>query len=711
MVVIGSKYAVSQLPASGDFIDLNEIRMHSYDNVHQVLRKVPGVYVQEETGYGLLPNISLRGVDTHRSRKITLMEDGVLTAPAPYSAPSAYYSPTMGRMRGLEVLKGSSQVKYGPHTTGGAVNYLSTPIPHTGESYLKMLYGSFNEFVAHMYHGGMTDSDRFGGMAEMYHRRTDGFKTIRHSSGDDDQTGFDRSDYMVKLVWKSGEAGRQRFEVKAGYTDFEADETYLGLSEDDFSRDPYQRYYASRFDNFKGHHFRSYLKHSAELEDNLRITSTVYCNDFHRNWYKVHDIKDVQGLPAGTMPMAEALATGGAALSTLKGENAGIWRVRANNRDYYLWGIQAMVEASLDTAAAEHTFEAGLRYHTDQAKRFQWQDEVSIDDAGGVTAISPGEKGAAGDRVQTAKAIAAFVQDEVSRGIFTVIPGIRAEHIDNKVNDYNKGPGRLAGDEDVFAAGLATKCKLNEEALVFAGAYRGYSVPSPRDSIVKELEEETSTSGEIGARYAREGVAAQLSGFYTAFEDLIVGGYVGTTSDTDAENAGNVNSYGAELKFEIDPGLLYEWGFENPIWAAFTYTRATLDGNATSEDPESTFAGGTDGNEVPYIPECQVSVGYRLKFKKLDCDVVATYVDSVYSTANNSSEHVNPVTGKLDARFGKIDSRFVVNASTRYAVRNNVAAFVNVHNLLDEDYLASRHPHGPRPGQPLTAVAGIETSF
>ena len=145
VTVIGSKEALSVLPAAGDYLDLNEIRFNSYDNAHQVLIKSPGVYIQEEGGYGLLPNISLRGVDTHRSQKITLMEDGVPAAPAPYSAPSAYYAPTMGRMSGLEILKGSSQVKYGPHTTGGAINYLSTPIPTTAQAYAKTLYGSYND--------------------------------------------------------------------------------------------------------------------------------------------------------------------------------------------------------------------------------------------------------------------------------------------------------------------------------------------------------------------------------------------------------------------------------------------------------------------------------------------------------------------------------------------------------------------------------------
>ncbi|MGR8950626.1 MAG: TonB-dependent receptor plug domain-containing protein, partial [Gammaproteobacteria bacterium] len=119
--VIGSQERRFDIPGSAHLITEEEIRLQSYDDINRILRKVPGVYLREEDGYGLFPNISLRGVDTSRSAKITLMEDGVLTAPAPYAAPSAYYSPTAGRMSSLEVLKGSSQVRYGPHVTGGVL--------------------------------------------------------------------------------------------------------------------------------------------------------------------------------------------------------------------------------------------------------------------------------------------------------------------------------------------------------------------------------------------------------------------------------------------------------------------------------------------------------------------------------------------------------------------------------------------------------------
>ena len=68
--------------------------------IDQVLKTIPGVYSREENSYGIFPNISLRGVDPGRSQKLTIMEDGVLSQPAPYTDFSAYFNPTTGNKIG-----------------------------------------------------------------------------------------------------------------------------------------------------------------------------------------------------------------------------------------------------------------------------------------------------------------------------------------------------------------------------------------------------------------------------------------------------------------------------------------------------------------------------------------------------------------------------------------------------------------------------------
>ena len=84
------------------------LEREEHDDLHKVLRSIAGVYLRDEDGYGLRPNIGMRGAAADRSAKVTLMEDGVLIAPAPYTAPAAYYTPLVTRMSRIEVVKGPS---------------------------------------------------------------------------------------------------------------------------------------------------------------------------------------------------------------------------------------------------------------------------------------------------------------------------------------------------------------------------------------------------------------------------------------------------------------------------------------------------------------------------------------------------------------------------------------------------------------------------
>jgi outer membrane receptor for Fe3+-dicitrate len=209
-LVIGSSEAIYALPGSGFFIEPEDIQRFSYLSVNRVLAKVPGVYVREEDGFGNFPNISIRGGDGTRSENVTLMEDGILSAPAPYSAPAAYYSPNGSRMSGIEVLKGSSQVRYGPHTTGGVINYLSTLVPEEQTFYLRSTYGTDNTVQAQAYYGDVVEGKfgRIGFVLELYHKRSDGFRTIDSGIGygGSDDTGFTLTEPMVKVFWEPASA-------------------------------------------------------------------------------------------------------------------------------------------------------------------------------------------------------------------------------------------------------------------------------------------------------------------------------------------------------------------------------------------------------------------------------------------------------------------------------------------------------------------------
>ena len=128
ITIVGSVAGAKQMTGAAHFIGSERLDAFHHSDIQKILREVPGVSLQIEDGYGLRPNISIRGVASERSSRITLLEDNILIAPAPYSAPSAYYFPTMGRMHAVEILKGPAAISQGPYTIGGALNLVSTPM-------------------------------------------------------------------------------------------------------------------------------------------------------------------------------------------------------------------------------------------------------------------------------------------------------------------------------------------------------------------------------------------------------------------------------------------------------------------------------------------------------------------------------------------------------------------------------------------------------
>ncbi|MBK7009568.1 MAG: TonB-dependent receptor plug domain-containing protein [Saprospiraceae bacterium] len=131
-----------KIPGSASFIPTKEMQRINALSGNEVLRRSPGVHVSDEEGLGLRANIGIRGLDPDRSRTLLVMEDGVPVALAPYGEPEMYYTPPIDRMSGIELLKGSGQILYGPQTIGGVLNYLTKALPEQREASIKVQGGS-----------------------------------------------------------------------------------------------------------------------------------------------------------------------------------------------------------------------------------------------------------------------------------------------------------------------------------------------------------------------------------------------------------------------------------------------------------------------------------------------------------------------------------------------------------------------------------------
>lgn len=191
VTVVGTPVWMTKIPGAASYISAEQLQKHDYTDINRVLRSVSGVNIQEEDGFGLRPNIGMRGAGVERSTKVNIMEDGVLIAPAPYSAPAAYYFPMVNRMSSVEIRKGSSQIKYGPNTTGGAINLISTPIPAELSGNAEL---SLGENRANKIHANVGNTyDNFGFLLVGLQLKNDGFKRLDGGGN----TGYDIQDFVA----------------------------------------------------------------------------------------------------------------------------------------------------------------------------------------------------------------------------------------------------------------------------------------------------------------------------------------------------------------------------------------------------------------------------------------------------------------------------------------------------------------------------------
>jgi Fe(3+) dicitrate transport protein len=700
VTIIGHKRDPADIPGSAHVIDQKELQTFLQGDVMRVLRTVPGVYLQEEEGFGLRPNIGIRGSGLDRSARVAILEDGILIAPAPYAAPSAYYFPTQRRMHSLEVLKGPAAVAVGPKTTGGAINLISTPIPDSFGGTADVRLGQNETADAHLNVGNR--GQRFSWLVETVQSKSDGFKTIDGPAGVDmGSTGFEIQDYLVKLQLDSDPTSSvyQSLRFKGGYTDQVSDETYLGLTDDDFRADPYRRYAASHGDEFTGEHEQFQVSYLIDTEKSWRAEVTAYRNNFARDWFK---LRSVEGISISSiLEDTSTYATEFAYINGVTSPDDAIIK-RHNNREYFSQGIQGQISWDLSFGDTELALTTGVRIHEDEEDRLQQQDGFRMQDSL-LVLTSVGAPGSTTNRLSSAKANSFFVETEFHTGNWIFTPGARFEDIEMERLDFSTadpdrelGPSRVRSNSvSVFIPGVGALYQLGDNWRVFGGVNKGFNPPAPGSTA----SEESSTNFELGARFAGNKLSFESIYFLNDFDNL-----VGTVTDStggtgeigDQFDGGEVTVQGIELSGSFVMTELAGSSFEVPLGLQYTWT-AEAEFNNTFASDFDPWGDVEVGDELPYIPEHQLRANAGIEGDSFGFNLAATYVGKMRSTAGQGA-FIPEET---------VPSHVVWDLLARWRFTDSLSTYVKVDNLFDEVYIASRRPSGVRPGLERTAYIGL----
>ncbi|MDA0651140.1 MAG: TonB-dependent receptor [Proteobacteria bacterium] len=679
VTIIGDRKAAREIAGSGALIDSLQIRDELATDINQLLKTVPGTYIREEDGYGLRPNIGIRGATAERSAKITLMEDGVLIAPAPYAAPEAYYFPTLARMQAVEVLKGASQLRYGPQTTGGVVNLVSTPQPENAGGRLQLVYGQDHQADMLASYGGRLGA--FGFNLETAQRYNEGFKSVDRS---DQDTGYQIEDYVAKLSWQ-GE--QHALKLKAQYSDETSDETYLGLTDRDFAEDPDRRYGMSAPDQMSNQHQALSLTWDWQLGAEVALATTVYRNEFHRDWFKL----------SGGGGLVEAANNGDSdAQAVLDGERDAFGlSYKHNNRRYVSEGVQT----NLDWQWGEHTFALGARYHEDEVDRFQpteRYDQIN----GELILRGVIEPNASNNRLQTAEALSFWVTDawQISEALRLDL-ALRHERVKTSETRFDDvGRDQIAAtrqnDLSIWLPGVAAFYEINDDWSLLAGIHRGFS---PLGGSAREWEKpETSINYELGARYDGP-VFVEVIGFYSDFSDKGESCSNAYPCSNGATSGTFVTGEAVVAGVEVQVGHVFETGQMTwPLSLAYTHSKAEARSDAIASDVLS-------GDTLASVPENTLSLRLGAQIgSRWDSYAVVKYVDDMCVEIGCNRE---------TSQFTQTESFFVVDIGTRYAVTEGISAFVKIENAFDKRAIVSRQPDGARPNKPMTAMLGVEWVF
>ncbi|HJR34915.1 MAG TPA: TonB-dependent receptor [Gemmatimonadales bacterium] len=704
--VIGRVDRFARIPGSAMVLDRGVLLRGRVFTMAEALRKVPGVHVRDEEGFGLRPNFGIRGLSPTRSTTVMLLEDGIPFTLAPYGDNAAYYHPPIERFDRIEILKGSGQILFGPRTIGGVINYITPDIPQHSTGELAVSGGS---------RGFLNTRARFGGSWGGAGLLVD--LSRRQGEGARENIGSTLHDATLKSVLPLG--ADQSVVFKANYYTERSQITYSGLTEAEWAAAPRSNLF--RNDSLLLSRLGGSATHRISLGAGAALTSAVYGYRISRDWWR-------QSSNSAERPNdASDPACGGVVnLSTTCGNQGRL-------REYGVAGVESRIRLDGNSLGIAHQLDAGIRLHRESQDRLQVNGGFPGARTSGPSADA--NSGIVEDNLRRNTAYALFAQERILLGPWTVTPGIRLEHV--RYQRVNRRPvaGNPQGIEGKTSLtqvvpGLGVTLAASGSTTLFGGLHRGFSPPRTEDLInnstggVVELGPELSWNAELGLRSRPvAGLALEATAFRMAFDNQIIPASVAGGSGATLTSAGRTLHGGLELSTRASSAGL--WGGDHDVTLSVAWTWLPV---ARFEGERFVFVGqaGTDvvgkvygdqnaagtrerisvkGNRLPYAPRhlLTASLGWTAP-QGFDLSLEAVHVGGQYGDALNTTTLV------ADGQQGPIPAVTVWNVAANYPIGSGTGIFAAVKNATGRLFVVDR-TRGLLPGMPRLVQMGVVQRF
>lgn len=660
-------------------------------SVNEQLRTVPGVMVVPDGSMSFDLNIGIRGQNPRRSAKTMVMEDGMPLQLAPYVDPVNHYSPPSQVLSRVEVVKGAGQILYGPQTLGGAVNFLTKPVPRNGEIEGSVT-SAFGNQDYRLLHGSVGFGNEIGGvMFDFTQNKGDGI----FKGGE-----FDVRDYRFK-----GELNitdRQTLGLKLTHTRDRRNQTENYLTIDEYDRDPF-RHPTVDLDEWEQDRDSIQLTHAFEVNDRLTINSQAYYTDVFRNGLRASNTgrPDADGVSWSRLRRCN----GSDSLRVDQVDDVGVCGGRHAPRQYYSWGLETSADFAHTLFGLENDAIVGIRYHEDTAVRKQVFAENAAERKNYNLALA---NNSFTHETLKAQATSYYAQNTTFIGDWAVTPGFRVEHI--RSSDTNNISGERGSDSDTeFLPSIGVAWNGIANTTVFAGVHKGMSpARANRDSSIQsETDAEQSVLYEVGFRNASfTGISFETTLFHNRIKDTII-----DYGDFFA-NGGKSQQTGLEVAGRANFGEIFNTTNNFYISGAYTHIpQAKYKSTVLVDDGDEI---DISGNRMQYSPRNLLNLDFGYEHVSgFDARIGVQHVGKQFVDDVNTRDEIrdDPRPDRRTGVSGIIPSYTIWNATVNYRVQNTgVTLFASVENLFDKQYLASR-TEGKLPGRERLFFGGITYDF